>query len=262
MSSNRRYGVAAASVLLGLFSLRCEVWNSLSGPDSLSIQHFSALPDQIPAGSAASLSWEVQGADSVEIDNGIGTVPAKGTKDVTPSWTTVYTLAAKAGSSAATATVRIAVTPGPSPTPTPSPTPKPTPTPSATPGPAPTPTPLPPPCGPPATSAGNCPVTITRPTALPAGECLEVNAVAVSASCPVALNTALALRFDVSARTSKSGFQWRRKASSLDLLDPSTGTIAGSRGSSVNLVDTVLGDEVTIEIFDGNTVYLAFSLRH
>ena len=256
MSSNLRYGVAAVSVLLGLFSLRCEVWNELNGPSSLSVLHFSALPDQIPAGSSATLSWEVQGADSVEIDNGIGTVPAKGSKEVKPSWTTVYTLVAKAGSSAATAAVRIAVTPGPSPTPIPSPTPTPTPTPS------PTPTPLPPPCGPPATSAGNCLVTITRPTALPAGECLEVNAVTVSASCPVALNTALALRFDVSSRSSKSSFQWRRKASSLDLLAPSTGTIAGSGASSVQLVDTVLGSEVTIEIFDGDKVYLAFSLRH
>ncbi len=264
MSSTHRRGLAVVCALLGLLSPGCEVWNELTGPDGLSVRSFAALPEQIPSGTSAVLSWEVVGADSVEIDNGIGTVAAKGTKEVKPAWTTVYTLAAKGGSATANATVRIGVTPipGPTPTPTPNPTPKPTPGPTPTPTPSPTPTPLAPPCGTPATSAGSCAVTITRPNALPAGECMEVNAVAVSHSCPVALNTAVALRFDVSARTSKGKFEWRQKASGLDLLQPSTGSIDGNRGTSVTLTDTVVSSDLTIEIYLADKVYLAFTVKH
>ena len=72
------------------------------------------------SGASATLSWEVEGADTVEIDNGIGTVTPKGTRQVTPAWTTSFNLVARSGSSPATATVQVRVVPGASPSPSPS----------------------------------------------------------------------------------------------------------------------------------------------
>src|SRR5438128_3578289 len=69
---------------------------------------FTATPDTISAGSAATLSWNVTGAVTVAID-GVGTVKSVGSTQVTPATTTTYTLhAAGAGGQAqATATVSV-----------------------------------------------------------------------------------------------------------------------------------------------------------
>jgi len=71
---------------------------------------------------ATTLSWAVEGADSVEVDNGIGMVDANGSKTVKPTVTTTYLLVAVAGTSVATASIRVevgspAVAPSPSPSP-------------------------------------------------------------------------------------------------------------------------------------------------
>lgn len=58
------------------------------------IVSFQAMPQQIVPGGQATLSWEVTGATSVTIDNGIGTQPAIGTISVNPAQTTTYTLTA------------------------------------------------------------------------------------------------------------------------------------------------------------------------
>jgi hypothetical protein len=55
---------------------------------------FSASPAQMKAGESATLLWNVTGATSVTIDQGIGTVAAAGTKAVSPTKTTTYTLTA------------------------------------------------------------------------------------------------------------------------------------------------------------------------
>jgi len=55
---------------------------------------FSASPAQIKAGESATLLWNVTGAMSVTIDQGVGTVAAAGTKAVSPTKTTTYTLTA------------------------------------------------------------------------------------------------------------------------------------------------------------------------
>lgn len=109
----------------------------------LAIQRFVAVPDEIATGESTTLSWAVEGAESVEVDNGIGLVPANGSRTVKPAATTNYLLVAVAGTSLATASIRVEVDAAgaaPSPAPSPSPTPKPSPTP--TPSPSPT-TPLP-----------------------------------------------------------------------------------------------------------------------
>lgn len=60
------------------------------------IASFSASPSTINAGGSATLNWgAVTNADSVEIDNGIGGVPAPGSRVVSPSVTTIYVLTAR-----------------------------------------------------------------------------------------------------------------------------------------------------------------------
>ncbi len=55
---------------------------------------FSASPATIKAGESATLLWNVTGATSVTIDQGIGKVDVAGTKAVSPTKTTIYTLTA------------------------------------------------------------------------------------------------------------------------------------------------------------------------
>lgn len=85
------------------------------------ISQFSAAPDSISPGSAASLSWTVSNASTVNIDNGIGNVATRGSRSVYPGQTTLYTLTATGpgGSNTATAQVTVASASVPA---TPSPT--------------------------------------------------------------------------------------------------------------------------------------------
>ena len=55
---------------------------------------FTANPTTINVGDSVSLSWNVTGADTVNIDQGIGPVPPSGSRTVTPNSTTSYTLTA------------------------------------------------------------------------------------------------------------------------------------------------------------------------
>jgi hypothetical protein len=230
----------------------------------------------IPSGSPTTLTWEVEGADTVSIDNGIGAVPAKGSRQVQPGSTTTYSLTAQAGTSQATATVQVQVQGSPAPTPTPSPTatpaatptpgPTPTPTPSPSPGAPPTPTPTPSPtpsaCGVPAGNAGNCAVAIAKPNPVADGGCVEVNLVTVSQACPVAPTLPVLLRFDVTARTTRPTLTWRRAPANSDIMEPGQGLLNGNASSTVVLTDVVLDDAAEIEVLDGVTVLLTLSVHH
>jgi hypothetical protein len=55
---------------------------------------FNVQPNIIPVGQLANLHWDVTGATSVSIDQGIGSVPPVGSKVVYPYYTTTYTLTA------------------------------------------------------------------------------------------------------------------------------------------------------------------------
>jgi hypothetical protein len=100
---------AAAVATLGCSAL--DVLKNLTGSGTLTIQKFTADPTQVMAGSNATLSWDVSGADSVTIDQGVGTVTTTGSKQVMPASTTVYTLLAKANTSIATSSVQVVVLP-------------------------------------------------------------------------------------------------------------------------------------------------------
>jgi len=71
---------------------------------------FKASPQQIVAGTYSTLAWNVSGAATVFIDQGIGAVSASGSKEVSPTANTIYTLVAEnsAGSIKGTATVSMA----------------------------------------------------------------------------------------------------------------------------------------------------------
>lgn len=72
------------------------------------ITSFKAEPTEIVEGDKSTLSWAVQGADTIEI-TGVASPAASGSGDVMPTTTTIYTLTAtnKFGASTATATVNV-----------------------------------------------------------------------------------------------------------------------------------------------------------
>jgi peptidoglycan-associated lipoprotein len=90
-------------------------------PAAPSITSFDAEPGTIEKGASSTLRWAVDNASDVSIDNGIGNVPARGSRQVYPSQTTTYTLTAKGpgGTDSRTATVTVTQPPPPPPPPTP-----------------------------------------------------------------------------------------------------------------------------------------------
>jgi len=58
------------------------------------IGNFSSNPSVINPGGTSNLSWNVTGANTVSIDNGIGVVNAAGSMAVSPASSTVYTITA------------------------------------------------------------------------------------------------------------------------------------------------------------------------
>lgn len=73
-----------------------------------SIASFTASPASITAGESTTLSWNVTGATSLSINNGVGTVIGSSVR-VSPSATTTYTLTAKSAGGTVTATTRVTV---------------------------------------------------------------------------------------------------------------------------------------------------------
>jgi hypothetical protein len=110
--------VAAVTLVLAVTAFACGFINPTADSKPLAIQRFIAVPAAVAPGSAALLSWDVEGADSIEVDNGIGLVQPTGSRSVHPAHTTTYRLLAVAGTSLATASIQVVVTPaGPSPAP-------------------------------------------------------------------------------------------------------------------------------------------------
>jgi peptidoglycan-associated lipoprotein len=84
--------------------------NGPSGPTRPVIAEFSVEPSSIERGQTAVLRWNVTGSTNVAINNGLGTVPATGTRPITPTATTTYTLTASGAGGDATATATVTVT--------------------------------------------------------------------------------------------------------------------------------------------------------
>ena len=90
-----------------------------TGPSQqASIISFNAEPSSISAGESSDLSWNVSGATTVIIDQGIGNVALMGKRVVAPAATTTYTLTAISTAGSVTATTQVIVTAAVPPTPT------------------------------------------------------------------------------------------------------------------------------------------------
>ncbi|HJS56724.1 MAG TPA: hypothetical protein VKA01_01365 [Vicinamibacteria bacterium] len=267
--------VAGLSVVIA----GCGLIDSVSGPKSLTIQKFEADPDDVSSGGSVTLTWDVEGAEAVALNNGIGVVPARGSHKFSAYHTSTFTLTARSGTSSATASVQVSVrgtgndplNPLPTPSPDPSPSPTPTPSPSPTPDPSPTPTPSPDPppgpagaCGvtPPSTTKG-CEIDWEKPAELPEGQCIDVNTVTVDQACPATSGTSLSVGFAVTAKTALESLRWRLQKDQGDTVTPDEGTIDVNGKTSVLVSDTVGFDWIVFEVVDqDNKVRLRFRLMH
>ena len=75
-----------------------------------SILFFTATPSEIDSGATSTLQWSVTNATSVTIDQGVGEVAADGSKELSPSKTTAYTLTATNASGSVTKALVLYVT--------------------------------------------------------------------------------------------------------------------------------------------------------
>ncbi|MBW1812305.1 MAG: hypothetical protein JRJ39_01165, partial [Deltaproteobacteria bacterium] len=73
------------------------------------ITTFSANPPVIASGQSATLQWITTDADSVSIDQGVGSVALTGFVDVTPAQTTIYTITASGPGGESTTTIKVSV---------------------------------------------------------------------------------------------------------------------------------------------------------
>jgi hypothetical protein len=76
--------------------------------DTPTITSFTATPSSLPAGGEVTLSWTVTGADTLTIDQGVGTVTGS-SKLVTVTTTTTFTLSASKGDKTTTKTTSVTV---------------------------------------------------------------------------------------------------------------------------------------------------------
>jgi len=77
------------------------------------ISSFTATPGTITAGQSAVLSWNVTGCTTIHIDQSIGSVALSGTRVVSPTKTTTYTLTAINDIGSSTATTMVIIGPAP-----------------------------------------------------------------------------------------------------------------------------------------------------
>ncbi|MBK5294560.1 MAG: OmpA family protein [Acidobacteriia bacterium] len=93
-------------------------------PASAKVDKFTVEPSSIQRGQSATLTWVVQDATIVGIDNGIGEVQASGHRQVFPSNSTTYMLTAKGPGGTVSASASVTVTAPPAPPPPPAAQPK------------------------------------------------------------------------------------------------------------------------------------------
>lgn len=86
----------------------CTVTIALNPP---TVEYFTATPAAVMLNDPSTLTWSVQNATTVTIDNGVGTVAATGSTDVTPLVDTTYTLTATNADGSTTSTAQVAILP-------------------------------------------------------------------------------------------------------------------------------------------------------
>ena len=73
------------------------------------ITSFSASPASINSGQSSTLTWDVIGSATMYINQGVGGVLSKGSKEVIPTSTTTYTLTADSGNSKVSKSITVTV---------------------------------------------------------------------------------------------------------------------------------------------------------
>jgi peptidoglycan-associated lipoprotein len=86
-------------------------------PQAPRIDTFAAEPASIERGQSSTLRWTVANATNMSIDQGVGTVNANGTRQVTPANSTTYTLTASGAGGSTTRSVTVSVNAPPPPPP-------------------------------------------------------------------------------------------------------------------------------------------------
>jgi hypothetical protein len=104
-------------------------------------------------------------------------------------------------------------------------------------------------------------VTIRNPDALGGHECIELTEIQSSHDCPVNFGFPRSVSFEVTAITKKS-LRWRQRPGGTDVLTPPGGSIASDGSTTVTLSDLVLSDSLTIDVYQGDQIYLRFELSH
>ena len=261
------------ALVVALTMAGCGVVDDLVSSNELAVRRFVADPPEVGSGAAVTLSWDVSGADSVEIDNGVGTVKERGNREVRPAVSTRYVLVARKGSEQVTALVNVAVvspapTPTPTPTPTPSPSPRPSPSPTIAPQPSPSPSPAtekpdpPVKCTPSIRFSGTCGVSLTYLQALGETRCVALPEAQLGLSCPGAFGATRSVALTLEARGFKGRtLVWRQAASSGNYVLPSSGTLSGDGRTRVELRDVLLGDQTVLDILDAGAPVAQVVLR-
>jgi hypothetical protein len=94
------------------------------------------------------------------------------------------------------------------------------------------------------------------------GECLAVNAVAVSSACPAGFNTTRELSFTVTSEVAGSRpLGWRRAAGSANFLTPDSGTLASAGRTTVSTRELVFDNQSVIEIVRGQDVLATLTVK-
>jgi hypothetical protein len=109
-------GMVTCIVGIALYSDKDQTQSGLMQEPSSDVEKpvivfFNGSPLEIRADRSSTLSWQVDGATSVNINNGIGTVPLAGSEDVSPPKTTVYKLTASNAAGKSSKSVTIVVSP-------------------------------------------------------------------------------------------------------------------------------------------------------
>ncbi len=103
LTATNRSGVTVADTMV-------TVSTKQPAADMPVINHFESTPNSVMPGGIATLVWDVTGASSVSIDQGIGAVESQGRKGVIPSGATKYTLMAVNASGEVSASTNVVVT--------------------------------------------------------------------------------------------------------------------------------------------------------
>lgn len=83
-----------------------------SNGSSLSCDAFTIIPSSVRDNATVTMSWSTTNAQTVSIDQGIGSVPVDGTKDIVATDDRTYTLTATRGTETVTCTASVDVTSG------------------------------------------------------------------------------------------------------------------------------------------------------